>query len=80
MQIGDIKGKVGYPHHPETKRWVESLNALFVRHKAIVEEMIERGSPLDQKLAEGQHKQTTFINTISKQKEMLKNKPCECLT
>ena len=50
-------GKVGYSNHPETKRWVGKLRAIYDRHEALVVEMHKRGyehnSPLDEKLATG---------------------------
>lgn len=57
--------------------------ALYLRHEALVHEFVERGcnhhSPLEKRLATGSGSQETFINTASEQKELLKNKPCECL-
>ena len=76
-------GKGGYSKHPETLRWVGRLNALYNRHEELVKEMSKRGyqhrSPLDKKLARGKRKQDKFINTIAEQKEILKNKKCNCL-
>ncbi len=76
-------GKGGYSQHPETKRWVGKLKALYARHEALVTEMERRGythsSPLDKKLAKGKSTQDIFINTISEQKKILKTKPCDCL-
>ncbi|MCM8794085.1 MAG: pyrimidine dimer DNA glycosylase/endonuclease V [Candidatus Omnitrophica bacterium] len=72
----------GYSRHPETLRWVGKTNALYRRHKILVEEFKRRGyrhnSPLDKKLAKGLSKQKIFINTIKEQKLILKNKPCDC--
>lgn len=77
------KGKGGYSRHPETLRWVGKQKALYLRHKALVKEFSRRGyshySSLDQKLAIGLIHQSILINTISEQKEILKNKSCECL-
>lgn len=74
--------KKGYSNHPETKRWVGGLAALYERHEEEVMEMKRRGhkhqSPLDKKLAKGKKKQDKFINSINEQKEILKNKPCVC--
>jgi len=76
-------GKGGYSKHPETLRWIGKLNLLYQRHQELANEIINRGynhqSPLDEKLAIGNEKQSIFINTIDEQKELLKNKPCECL-
>jgi hypothetical protein len=75
-------GKGGYSHHPETKRWIGKLKALYIRHEALVVEMKKRGythlSPIDKKLAVGNGSQKIFIDTIARQKTLLKNKPCEC--
>ena len=76
------KGKGGYSHHPETLRWVGKNRALYNRHELLVKEFIRRGykhhTPLDKKLAKGKIKQGIFINTLTEQKILLKNKPCEC--
>ncbi len=76
------KGKGGYANHPETKRWVGREKALYLRHEALVAEMIRRGykhlSPIDTKLAKGKAKQDRYINTVREQRVILKNKPCEC--
>ncbi|MBW6441143.1 pyrimidine dimer DNA glycosylase/endonuclease V [Patescibacteria group bacterium] len=77
-------GKGGYSQHPETKRWVGKLKALYNRHEELTQEMEKRRyqhrSPLDKKLAIGQGTQKIFINTIREQKEILAEKPCECFT
>jgi hypothetical protein len=77
------EGKGGYSQHPETKRWVGKLNALYSRHEALVKEMTKRGykhlTPLNKKLATGKATQTTFIDSITQQKRLLKEKPCDCL-
>jgi hypothetical protein len=77
-------GKGGYSNHPETKRWVGKLKALYKRHEALVAEMKKRkykhNSPLDKKLAKENGTQKTFVNTIKEQKNILTNKPCECFT
>lgn len=75
-------GRGGYSRHPETLRWVGKLKALYLRHELLVREFERRGykhhTPLDKRLARGKAKQDVFIDTISKQKEILRNKPCEC--
>lgn len=77
------KGIGGYSRHPETLRWVGKAKALYMRHQAIVAELHRRGynhhSDLDASFATGSDSQTTFINSIIEQTELLKNKPCECL-
>ncbi len=76
------KKKKGYSKHPETLRWVGKLNALYIRHQALVQEMEERGyihrSNLLVRLAVGNKKQEEYINTISDQIEILKKKNCTC--
>ena len=76
-------GRGGYSHHPETKRWVGKLRALYNRHEALVVEMSSRGykhkSPLNKKLAKGSTNQNVFLNTVAEQRKILKKKPCECL-
>lgn len=58
-------GKGGYSTHPETKRWIGKLRALYDRHEALVVEMHKRGykynSPLDEKLATGTGTQKVYI-------------------
>lgn len=75
-------GTGGYAHHPETKRWVGKARALYVRHEALVEEMTKRGythnSPLDKRFARGSAHQKVFIDTIPRQKDLLREKPCDC--
>jgi len=76
------KNKKGYSNHPETKRWVGKLKALYYRHEKLVKEMKKRGyrhqTPLDKKLARGQEKQTSYLHSKKQQKNILKNKPCGC--
>jgi hypothetical protein len=76
------RGRKGYSQHPETKRWVGKLSALYLRHEDLVAEMIKRGyrhtSPLNKQLATGQDNQDTFINSIPEQREILRNKMCGC--
>ncbi len=75
--------KGGYSHHPETIRWIGKTRALYNRHEELIKEFTKRGynhyTPLNEKLAKGQKKQVTFINTITEQKILLKNKNCACL-
>lgn len=76
------KGRGGYSAHPETKRWVGKLRALYERHEALVVEMKKRGylhrSPLDKRLAIGKGTQKVYLDTALKQKGILREKPCEC--
>jgi hypothetical protein len=77
------EGKAGYSRHPETKRWEGRLKALYLRHERLAEEMRKRGyrhrSPLYEKLATGDDRQSEFIDSIERQKELLRGKGCECL-
>lgn len=74
--------KKGYRNHPETKRWVGKLAALYARHEKLVKEMKKRGynhlSPLDKKYAKGKKTQREYVDIPSKQLKLLKTKPCEC--
>ena len=77
------ENRLGYRNHPETKRWVGKLKALYRRHQALVAEMEERGyrhrSPLDRRLAQGQAVQTGLVNSVEEQESILKQKACGCL-
>lgn len=68
--------------HPETKRWVGKLKALYARHDALVEEMEKRNyrhsSPLDESLAIGDATQTEFVHSIDEQYRLLNEKHCLC--
>jgi hypothetical protein len=76
------QGKGGYSQHPETRRWVGRLRALYLRHQALVREMNKRGynhrTPLDKSLAKGKATQDVFIDSPKRQLVILKEKPCEC--
>ncbi|HAU07646.1 MAG: pyrimidine dimer DNA glycosylase [Candidatus Yanofskybacteria bacterium RIFOXYD1_FULL_44_17] len=75
-------GKGGYSQHPETKRWVGKLKALYIRHESLVEEMINRKyshrSPLNKKYSKGKPGQEYLIDDLDRQKVLLRDKPCEC--
>ena len=75
-------GKDGYSRHPETRRWVGKLAALFERHDQLVVEMMRRGyahgSPLDGELAVGSSVQDAYVDSPEKQLEILREKPCDC--
>lgn len=77
-----IENRPGYRNHPETKRWVGKLHALYLRHEQLVEEMKKRGynhkSPLDKKYATGTSTQDYFIHSVEEQKTIIKNKKCDC--
>ncbi|CAN5198923.1 pyrimidine dimer DNA glycosylase/endonuclease V [soil metagenome] len=76
------QGKSGYSQHPETKRWVGKLKALYNRHEELVQGMESRGyhhkTPLDASLATGLEKQNLFIHTLEQQMEILRQKGCNC--
>jgi hypothetical protein len=76
------EGKRGYSRHPETLRWVGKLKALYKRHEEVVSEMTKRGfshmSPLDSNKAIGKGIQDTLLQSIDKQKRILKKKGCSC--
>lgn len=76
-------GKGGYSRHPETLRWVGKTKALYLRHEALVKEFTRRGyehhTPLDKRLGTGMASQRVFINTVKEQKQLLHDKPCECV-
>lgn len=77
------QGQGGYSHHPETKRWQGKLKALYLRHEALVKEMKRRGYehhfPLDKRLARGRAVQDYFLDTVPRQRQLLRAKPCGCL-
>lgn len=76
------ESKPAFKNHPETRRWPGKLKALYGRHQVLVKEMKKRGykhnSPLDKKLAKGQASQNFYLQSIRKQKAILKKKPCGC--
>jgi hypothetical protein len=76
------KGKKGYAHHPETRRWAGKRKALYLRHQDLVQEMVHRGykhhSPLDARLANGDNEQTEFLDPPEKQAKILRKKRCGC--
>jgi hypothetical protein len=72
----------GYRRHPETLRWEGKLAALYRRHEALVAEMARRGyrhaSPLDHALATGAAVQDVYVDSPARQRELLREKGCEC--
>ena len=74
--------KKGYATHPETKRWVGKLHALYRRHDDQVREMSRRGwrhlTPLDGALAVGGSSQDTFLSTPEEQRRVLIERGCGC--
>lgn len=76
------KNRSGYSRHPETLRWKGKLKALYARHQALVREMERRSyahrSPLCRERARGSRLQKVFVNSLSEQIEILRNKKCGC--
>jgi coproporphyrinogen III oxidase len=74
--------KKGYGSHPETRRWIGKLKALYLRHEKVKSEMIFRDyhhkSELNKKFALGKSIQDKFINTPQEQIKILKDKGCNC--
>lgn len=70
--------KRGYRHHPETLRWESCLAALYERHEEQVVEMSARGyrhmSDLDESLATGSATQSSFLDSLSTQRAILRGK------
>ncbi len=77
-----VNRKKGYSQHPETRRWYGKLKALYRRHELLVSEMKKRGyrhdSPLAKGLAEGVGRQNVLIDSLEKQRQLLKDKGCSC--
>jgi hypothetical protein len=75
-------GKKGYSRHPETLRWKGKLKALYLRHQKLMLEMQARGyqhkSDLPPRLAEGKGRQNKYVDSVTKQVLILKNKGCAC--
>lgn len=82
MWIVITENKKGYSLHPETLRWKGKLKALYNRHEQLISEMKQRGynhnSPLDKRKATGKGIQNVFVNSISEQILILRNKNCDC--
>ena len=82
MWVVITENKKGYSMHPETLRWKGKLSAMYLRHEELVKEMHNRGynhnSPLDKRKATGKPKQDVFVDTPSRQIEILKEKKCDC--
>ncbi len=78
-----VNDKKGFSKHPETMRWRGRLKALYLRHEKLAAEMERRGynhnSPIDRKNISGKKIQNTYIDNPKKQKQILTNKPCDCL-
>ena len=66
-----INNKKGYANHPETLRWKGKLNALYLRHEKLVQEIIHREyrhySPFEIRLATGDTQQDDFIDSYDEQ-------------
>jgi hypothetical protein len=76
------EGRKGYARHPETLRWKGKLRALYGRHEALVREMRGRGykhkTSLSSGLATGKAEQDEFVDSLTDQVRILKNKQCGC--
>ncbi|MCM8784471.1 MAG: pyrimidine dimer DNA glycosylase/endonuclease V [Candidatus Omnitrophica bacterium] len=76
------QNKKGYSKHPETLRWKGKLKALFLRHRLLVEEMEKRNfrhkSRLGLCFVQGKKTQNTFLDSIARQRLILRNKKCGC--
>lgn len=76
------ENRKGYRNHPETKRWVGKLAALYKRHDLLVEEMGKRkynhNSPLDKSKATGSVIQNDFVHSYEEQIAILNQKNCDC--
>lgn len=74
--------KKGYSNHPETKRWVGKLKALYIRHERLVIEMDKRKyvhkSLLNKSLANDSDEQNIYVDSIKEQIINIKNKKCFC--
>lgn len=75
-------GKKGYSRHPETKRWIGKLAALYRRHEELVREMKIRKykhySGLDKRSATGKPEQDTLLSSLDEQRKILREKKCMC--
>ncbi len=78
-----IHHKRGYAHHPETMRWKGKQKALFLRHEALVTEMMSRGyrhqSPLEIQYATGEDQQNILVDSYEEQIHLLQQKKCGCM-
>lgn len=76
------KTKSSYYKHPETQRWIGKLGALWLRHQEQAEELYRRGykhnSPIDVGYNFQFARQDQFLNTIKEQKQILREKGCDC--
>jgi hypothetical protein len=77
-----IHHKKGYAHHPETVRWKGKQKALYLRHEALVKEMMRRGyrhqSPLEIRYAIGNDSQDILLDSFDEQVRLLRQKKCDC--
>jgi len=78
-----IHNKKGYAHHPETLRWRGKQKALYLRHEALVTEMMQRRyhhhSPLEIHYATGEDHQDIFVDSYVEQVRLLRQKNCGCM-
>lgn len=76
-------GKKGYSKHPETLRWYGKLDALKIRHDAIVSEIRERKPDsthkTDLEWIGDNKKQNIFVDSLEDQIKNVRNKKwCIC--
>ncbi len=76
------QAKTGYAQHPEVKRWRGRLRALYIRHQCLAREMCRReythDSPLELDLATGLSEQDQMVDSVERQRQILKAKGCDC--
>lgn len=75
-----LNKKKGYSKHPETKRWQNKLQALYLRHGQLAIEMKKRAYKHNSNLIyiKDTPFQNEFVNSIEEQVEIIKSKHCEC--
>ncbi|MEW6386299.1 MAG: pyrimidine dimer DNA glycosylase/endonuclease V [Thermodesulfobacteriota bacterium] len=74
--------KKGFARHPETQRWRGKLPALYLRHEALVAEMVRRGyrhrTPLNGAQVTGLARQDEYKDPPAEQVRLLRDKGCGC--
>ena len=74
---------VAYRHHPEYRRWIGKMGALWLRHQRIAQVMIQRGFQHNSDLLYCEevadcYYQNTMLHSIKEQIELLWEKNCDC--
>lgn len=75
------KRKTPYANHPETKRWVNRIDAMLARHQEQVIEMQSRGYNHNSELPPPNPyhvAQDKFLATPEEQVNILREKGCNC--